>query len=99
MEQCTEIVVWAQSSRSYLLVGVLAGEIGFHRCYHLVRLWLGWFRLNCACCLSIANTTIESVDLLHVHIAEAVPLTEPALAFLLFFLNGRTTVLKRNTSS
>ena len=79
----------------YLLVGVFALD----RCYLLSWFWLGWFRLNCACCLSIAITTVESVDLLHVHIAEAVPLTESALASLLFFLNGRTTVLKRNTSS
>ena len=48
---------------------------------------------NFACCLSIASTAVESVDLLHVHIAEAFSLTELALASF-YALNGWRTVLK-----
>ena len=54
---------------------------------------------NFACCLSIARTAVESVDLLHVHFAEAFSLTELALASS-YALNGLLTVLKeenRNT--
>ena len=48
---------------------------------------------NFACCLSIACTAVESVDLLDIHIAEAFSLTECTLASF-YTLNGRTTVLK-----
>lgn len=75
--------------RGAVLIGVFAGQIGFHRCHHFCGFWLGGVGL--ACCLSIARTAVESVDLLHVHFAEAFSLTELALASF-YALNGLLTV-------
>lgn len=77
---------------AFLLIGVLAAQIRFHRGY-----CLRWFWLGCATarCLRITITAVESVDLLDVHFTEAHSLTElAASSFVSYFLNGVSSVLK-----
>ena len=47
---------WGGWKASYLLIGVFAGQIGFHRCHHFCGFWLG--RVGLACCQSYRNQVL-----------------------------------------